>query len=466
MIDVDYIGIGTVRANTQSVISGQVNGTVMETFVRDGVRVTKGQKLLKVDDREYMTVLREAEKGLEMAKVQLQQSRQTLLQAQAQYQQAVAGLRVSEQTKERAIQQLAAAEENFRRLKADFERSQKLFEQGTVTEQQFEAARAAYVSAKANAEQARIAIDIAKAGIEQAREAIKAAEAGKEQATSGVENAKLGVERAQEVLERARISLAYTVVIAPADGFIGQTFADTGDLVFPGKPLVEFYSRNGFEVQTYVRESLFEKVAIGDTYSVIIESIGYEDDAKVVEIIPSARPHEPNMTSCFKVELSDNDRIYPGMFARVRIPIDKRRAFLVPDNAIRRVGMLETVTVESDGLAVTRYVKTGERMLDGRVEVISGLSDGEVISVRGGERRTHPRRAAENYRRASLALRSSCTPGTPCCCWSPLCCWASSLLSILPERKSPRSSCPWRTCFVLRSGKFAFRNRKDRCHPA
>ena len=95
-VDDIYRAVGTVRSTTQSVISGQVNGTVVSVFVKDGDEVTKGQKLLKTDDREYLALLNEAAKGVEMAKVQLQQANQLLLQAQAQYQQALLGKRMAE----------------------------------------------------------------------------------------------------------------------------------------------------------------------------------------------------------------------------------------------------------------------------------------------------------------------------------------------------------------------------------
>ncbi|RKY20774.1 MAG: hypothetical protein DRP90_03050 [Planctomycetota bacterium] len=377
-----YYGVGTVRSVTQSMISGQVNGTVIEVFVGDGDRVKKGQKLLKIDDREYMTMLREAEKGLEMAKVRSQQAAQMLLQAQAQHQQALTGKRVAELARAQALQGLTAAEENYRRAEADFRRIEKLFASGSVSEQQYDAMKAAWVAAKAQAEQAKLAVRTAEDGIKQAEEAVKAAQAGVAQARSGVEAAELGVKQAEQVVERARIALSYTEVKAPADGFIGQTFVDPGDLVYPGKPLVDFYSKGGFEVSTLVREALFTKVEIGDEYDVVVDALDLKLKGKVTEIVPSADPM--SRTFMVKVAVEGDEKLFPGMFARVAIPVAVHDAVFVPSSAVRRVGMLTMVRAKEGGFAVMRYVKLGRSFGD-KVEVLSGLKPGDVVDAGGKE---------------------------------------------------------------------------------
>ena len=373
-----YLGVGTVRSTTQSIISGQVNGNIVAVSVMDGDRVSKGQKLLKVDDREAMTMLREAEKGLEASKIAKQQAGSLLLQAQAQYSQAIAGKRMAEQAMAQAEQSAVAAEENARRAKSEFLRVEELFKKGSESPQNYEAMKATYVAAEAQAEQARIAIKTADAGIRQAEESVKASAEGVNQASSGIEVAGLGIERAEQVLERARIAFSYTEVVSPADGFIGQTFVETGDLVFPGKPLVEFYSRDGFEVVTYAREALFDKVRVGDRLEVRLESLNKTVEGLVKEVVPSADP--VSRTFMVKVSIPKDDRFLPGMFARVAIPVEKRMAILIPPGAVKRVGMIETVVVRDGDLCRVRYIRLG-RMYGNRIEVISGLHGGEVVSL-------------------------------------------------------------------------------------
>lgn len=382
-VDEYFLGVGTIASRTQSVISGQVNGSVVEVLIRDGDTVRAGQVLLKADDREYLTLLREAEKGVEVAKNNKLQANQLLIQAEAQRQQALASVRVAQQGHAQAEQGLIAAREELRRSEAEFNRIDKLFKSGNASEQQFEAARSTHVASQTSAEMARIAVEMALATIKQADEAVTAAEAGVAQARTGIENADLGIERSEEILKRAQIALSYTEVKAPADGFVGQTFVDAGDLVFPGKPLVEFFSKGDKEVTTYLRESLFKKVKVGDIYDVTVDAVGVNLKGKVTEVIPSADP--VSRTFLVRLAVGSHDSIFPGMFARVSVPVGKRQAIFVPLTAIRTIGMLTTVTVKEGTFAALRYVKLG-REHNGQVEVISGLSDGDIISVKESAR--------------------------------------------------------------------------------
>ena len=59
----------------------------------------------------------------------------------------------------------------------------------------------------------------------------------------------------------------------------------------------------------------------------------------------------------------------------------ERPAVLVTEAAVVRRGQIESVFVVEEGKVRLRLVKTGRKM-DGKVEVLSGLSGGEVVVVR------------------------------------------------------------------------------------
>lgn len=83
-----------------------------------------------------------------------------------------------------------------------------------------------------------------------------------------------------------------------------------------------------------------------------------------------------------KVDLpAELEAVVPGMFGRVLIPAERGRALLVPQSAIRRVGQLPLVRARGEGDAwQVRNVTTGRTVGD-EVEVLTGLSAGEMVAL-------------------------------------------------------------------------------------
>jgi multidrug efflux pump subunit AcrA (membrane-fusion protein) len=98
----------------------------------------------------------------------------------------------------------------------------------------------------------------------------------------------------------------------------------------------------------------------------------------VDEFVPSADPVSRSFR--VRVALPEIENLYPGMFARMRLPVGQRRAVTVPAESVTAVGQLRTVVVEEDGRWERRYVTAGETR-DGSTEILSGLSGGETVGI-------------------------------------------------------------------------------------
>jgi membrane fusion protein, multidrug efflux system len=70
-----------------------------------------------------------------------------------------------------------------------------------------------------------------------------------------------------------------------------------------------------------------------------------------------------------------------GQYARVQVPGAPARTVLAPTAAVSTLGQMERVFVTVENRAVLRLVKTGATRGD-RVEILSGLGDGDRIVVR------------------------------------------------------------------------------------
>jgi multidrug efflux pump subunit AcrA (membrane-fusion protein) len=77
-----------------------------------------------------------------------------------------------------------------------------------------------------------------------------------------------------------------------------------------------------------------------------------------------------------------------GMFGRLQLDKGTSRTIVLPSSAVVERGELTSVfVVGSDRIARLRWVKTGRR-LDGRIEILSGLNEGERVltdAVRGAD---------------------------------------------------------------------------------
>lgn len=183
-------------------------------------------------------------------------------------------------------------------------------------------------------------------------------------------------------LVEARTMLQYTGIAAPFDGVVTRKLVEVGDLATPGKPLLEMENSSLLRFECEIPEALIDRVAMGADLPVTIDAAGATLTGKVSEIAPSASAG--SRTFLVKLDLPSAEKLRAGQFGRVRVPVRERPAVLVAEGAVVRRGQIESVFVVDEGVARLRLVKTGRKM-DGRVEVLSGLSGGESVAVSGAQ---------------------------------------------------------------------------------
>ena len=193
------------------------------------------------------------------------------------------------------------------------------------------------------------------------------------------DRARGAVEQAQGAVRAATSVAGESIVRAPFAGRVIDTLVEVGDLAAPGRPLVQVEASGDQQLRLTVREADIGRIEVGTTLEVSIDArpdLG-RLDGQVVEIVPLADP----ATHTFTVEVGlPGITVQSGLSGRARITGDRIERLVVPATAIHRRGGLELVVVRApDGTAQTRAVTTG-RSLDGdRVEVLSGLGEGELV---------------------------------------------------------------------------------------
>lgn len=319
-----YDAVGTVQARTDIRVEAQVTGRVLEVLVRPGDKVTKGDRMVVLDSRASQT--------------RLERSRQALSSATSMTGQARDGL--------------ASARAAYNKAESTWKRMSLLFEQKVVTAEEVEKAESEYLQAKA--------------GLNQAEQGVAAAEAR--------------AREAGKLVQEAQIDVGYTTILAQEPGEVAKRLVEPGDLAFPGKELLTLHTGGSLHLEAMVRESLIGRLKLGDVLNVSISALGDKErlSGVVEEIEPLADP--VTRTFLVKVRLPERPGIYPGMFGRLMVPLGDKDVVLVPREAVRRVGQLETVTVQTGHGWQPVYVRTGEAVGD-RVEILSGLSGDETVAI-------------------------------------------------------------------------------------
>lgn len=196
-----------------------------------------------------------------------------------------------------------------------------------------------------------------------------------------LDQARGAVVQAEGAVQAAEAIAEESVVRAPFSGRVVERLAEIGDLAAPGRPLVQVESAEGSQIWLTVPERDIRRVAVGDALEVRFDSLAELGTitGKVEEIVPFADP----ATHTFTVKASlGTDGVRSGISGRALLPGDPVARLVVPSVAVHRRGGLELAVVRSDdGTARTRVVTTGRDLGDGTVEVLSGLSEGEMVAL-------------------------------------------------------------------------------------
>ncbi|HBH12336.1 MAG TPA: efflux RND transporter periplasmic adaptor subunit, partial [Clostridiales bacterium] len=237
-----------------------------------------------------------------------------------------------------------------------------------MTTEQINAAKDAFIRTKSLYE----AGVVSKAQYDQAE--LAASEKPLDTIAKSVEQARLAYRQAVDALDN-------TLVTAPIQGTVTSVDVKEGQIALNSQPAIVIMDLDTMIVKISVTEGIVNNLFVGQPVELKIDSADIEMKAEISSIGNSIEP----LTNLYNVEISitNNGLLKAGMFAQVKINTDVRENRLsVPGNAVLEKNGLSIVYVEVDGIAYEKNVSTG---LDtgGRVEILSGLEEGQRIIVKG-----------------------------------------------------------------------------------
>jgi membrane fusion protein (multidrug efflux system) len=303
----------SVQADS-SIINAKVSAYVVKVNFVDFQTVHTGDVLVQLDDREAKANVLHAEATLAKAQAvldnldhELGAQRAMIAQARANATSTGSKLRLADQ---------------------DNHRFSALADSGAVTGQEADSAQSNAAVVRATQAGSLAALDLQNRQFD---------------VLSGQRaQRKADVLAAQAALESARIILSYTRITAPGDGTVGQRQVQTGSLLNPGSPVVNFVARMPPYVVANYKETQLSRIAPGQTVDILVDSFpGQRLTGTVSRLAPASG-------ATFSAVPADNAT---GNFTKVtqRIPLRIDMSPNQPLIARLRAGMSVTARINTHG---------------------------------------------------------------------------------------------------------------------
>ncbi|MBI5867618.1 MAG: efflux RND transporter periplasmic adaptor subunit [candidate division Zixibacteria bacterium] len=191
------------------------------------------------------------------------------------------------------------------------------------------------------------------------------------------EAAKMQQSVAEAALAETQAMLSYAQITAPFAGTITEKSANVGDLAVPGRPLFVLEDDAPRQLVVGIPETYRLAINPGDSVPVAIAGGVAQITGVVGEISPSADPASRTFTA--KIDLPAGANVRPGQIARLMLKAGGSESVAIPLTALVHRGQLELVFVATpESRANLRLVRTG-RLYPNKVEILAGLNDGDRI---------------------------------------------------------------------------------------
>lgn len=226
---------GKIFPEKEVVISSDVSGEIVLLNVEEGDSVRAGDLLARIDPEAYESAVERGNASVNSARSQLAISRSNLENSKAQ------------------MAQIDAQVKNAERI---YSRNKQLFDQGVLSQAEYENSLADYEALKAN-------LLASEASVRSSEENIKANE--------------FAIKSAQASLKELQTSLKRTNIYAPVDGIISKLDVEEGERVvgtiqMAGTEMMRIANLSIMEVQVDVSENDILKVSEGDTAEIEVDA--------------------------------------------------------------------------------------------------------------------------------------------------------------------------------------------------
>lgn len=228
-----------------SPVNVKVAGYIKEIRFTEHQFVHKGDTILIIDDHEYAIALKQAE-------AQLMDARSG---------RKVIGNSVNTVSSSATVLDASIEEAELRveKLERDYRRYSALLEKKAST--------------PVIVEQYKTELDMAKARVSALKRQREAARSTVSEVSQRQENADAAILRAEAAVDMARLNLSYTVITAPADGYLGRRTIEQGQLVSPGQTITTLIPDSKKWVVANFKETQMARIRPGQSVEITVDAM-------------------------------------------------------------------------------------------------------------------------------------------------------------------------------------------------
>ncbi len=242
--------------------------------------------------------------------------------------------------------------------------------------------RAQLEAAKANEREAQAHLDQAQRNYDRTKSIFErklVAKSALDEASAQLNAARARVKATSAQAEQAQEQLDHTVVRAPYSGIVLERHVEVGETANPGQPLMTGVSLEQLRVLVQLPQSFIDNIRNNGRAS-LLRADGRRVAAEKLTVFPYA----DTASHTFKVRVrlpSGTEGLFPGMLVKIAFVVGEDKRLLVPSEAlVHRSEVTGLYVLADDGRVAFRQVRVGPKY-DDRVEVLSGLQEGERVAL-------------------------------------------------------------------------------------
>ncbi len=195
------------------------------------------------------------------------------------------------------------------------------------------------------------------------------------------------VAQVQAQVANIKAQLSKNVIYSPINGLVVKQEAKVGEIANPNVVMVSVISYGQYEVESFIPEADIAKIKVGDVATTTLDAYGSDTffDTSVIKIDPAETI--VGGVSTYKVTLkfasSTDARIKSGMTANLDIlTVQKNDIIAVPSRSVYSMDSAKYVKLvdsKNKDKTIETKIITGIRGVDGYIEIVSGLKEGDII---------------------------------------------------------------------------------------
>jgi RND family efflux transporter MFP subunit len=388
-------GFGSLSFAKKVDLAAPQEGVVERLFFREGDRVGKGERVAVLANPQIGIAVARAENAHSLAEASLALARAKLLEGEFQGEAQIRGL-------EKGLLELEQARRSLAEMKRKLQGEEALFEAGGISPEGIRETRFAAAAAEEELRLMEKELEIRRIGFRDEDLAAGGYPVPEDEgerlrfltllATASLRAellaAEANLEAAKRELESVKIMEAELLIRSPGPGIVGVRYMEEGERVKREDKLLTLIDTERLYAVFSLREGEALKLEKGMAARVGLDGNGGSYEGTVDLVYPQG--DSQSFTFLVRVLLAGTaegggpglGELKPGMFARIVIPRNSRRITLVPEAALvsREEGRGRVFTLT--GNTVSERTAVLGKHYGEEVEVISGLSAGEVVVLR------------------------------------------------------------------------------------